>query len=93
MPRTPDGCRIEARVTPRSSRSSIELTTEGSLKIWTSSAPTDGQANASVCILVAKALGIANSRVRIVRGDTSRTKILAIEGLRIEEVLSRLRAG
>ena len=89
--RKPDPrCQIQVRVTPRSSQNKIAVACGGTLQIWVTAAPTDGQANAAVCELVAKALGLANSRVCIVRGEASRDKVLAIDGMAFEEVSSRL---
>lgn len=44
-------------------------------------APEGGKANAAVCVVVAKALHVPKSAVRVVRGDTARHKILRIESV------------
>jgi len=77
------------RVQPRSSRSSLEVKGD-TVKVWTTAAPTDGQANAAVCNLIAKRLGVAPGRVQIIRGQTSRNKTLRIEGMLLSEALARL---
>lgn len=41
----------------------------------------DGKANAAVCALVAKAAGVAPSRVRVIRGERGRDKVLRVEGV------------
>jgi uncharacterized protein YggU (UPF0235/DUF167 family) len=48
--------------------------------------PVDGRANAALCRLVAKRLGIAPSRVSVFRGAGSRDKVLAVEGLGADEL-------
>jgi len=83
-------CDIRVKVTPRSSRNTISLESDQSLKIWVTAAPTDGQANKAVCDLLAKELGIAKSNVSIAKGGTSREKVLRIDGLTSEEVVSKL---
>lgn len=83
---------LPVRVTPRSSRNKLVLESDGSLKIWVTSSPTDGQANDAVCALVAKILKVANSRVRVLKGHTSRNKTVAIEGLTREECIDRFQA-
>ncbi|HBM72232.1 MAG TPA: DUF167 domain-containing protein, partial [Erythrobacter sp.] len=40
--------------------------------------PENGAANAATEKLVARALGVATSRCRIVRGATSRAKVLSV---------------
>ncbi len=75
-------------MTPRSSRDRIEADGE-TVRIWTTAPPTDGQANEAVCKLLAKKLGLAPSRLNLVRGETSREKIFEIEGLTSEEAFKR----
>ena len=41
--------------------------------------PEDGKANAAVIKLLAKALGVAKSRLVLVRGATSRDKLFRID--------------
>jgi uncharacterized protein YggU (UPF0235/DUF167 family) len=41
--------------------------------------PQDGAANEAVLALLAEALGIATSRLRMLRGATSREKLVRIE--------------
>lgn len=50
------------------------------LKVRVSAAPSDGAANAAVVALIAKALKVPRSAVRIASGETSRTKRLEIDG-------------
>ncbi len=52
--------------------------------------PEDGRANEALVALVARKLGIPRSNIQIARGHRSRDKVLAIEGLEAERVLSRL---
>ena len=82
-------CRLEVRVTPRASRDRIEAG-ELSVRVWTTAAPTDGGANEAVLRLLAKRLGIAPSRLTIVRGESSRDKVIEVEGLAAAEAQARL---
>lgn len=50
------------------------------LKLRVRALPTDGAANAAVEALVAKALGVPKSAVRVVTGGKNRLKGLEIEG-------------
>ena len=58
------------------------------LKLRVSAAASEGAANAAVMALVAKALKVPRSAVRIAAGDTSRVKRLDIEGVDEAEVSS-----
>jgi uncharacterized protein YggU (UPF0235/DUF167 family) len=80
---------LTLRVTPRSSRNLLEWN-DGDLKAWVSAAPTDGQANEAVIKLLAHRLGIAPSKITLLRGTTSRIKHFRIDGLTKEAVLARL---
>ena len=53
--------------------------------------PVDGKANDALCRLVAKAAGVAPSRVTILRGHTARDKVLKVEG--VEEPALRAALG
>lgn len=51
------------------------------LKARVRAPPEDGKANAALEALIAKALGIAKGKVRVVRGQTARMKALEIDGV------------
>ncbi len=70
--------RLAVKVTPGAREESVTLTPDAVLvKVR---APADkGAANAAVLEVVARALGLAPSRVRLLRGATSREKVLAVE--------------
>lgn len=77
---SPNGT-LAVRVTPKArggERIVVEDTPEGRARVWVSAPPEDGKANAAVCRLVAKALGVPKSAVSVARGDTSREKLLHI---------------
>lgn len=50
------------------------------LKLRVRALPAEGAANTAVCALVAKALGLPKSAVRVVTGGKNRLKGLEIEG-------------
>ena len=52
--------------------------------------PEDGQANAELCRLVADAMGVPPSAVRVAAGHTSRRKSLCVDGLDVQAALGRL---
>ncbi|MDO9556836.1 MAG: DUF167 domain-containing protein [Coriobacteriia bacterium] len=77
--------RMTLHVTPKSGRDEIVGWRGGELFVRVTAPPEDGKANAAVCKLVAKRLGVPKSAVRVVRGDTSRHKMLEIDGIAEEE--------
>ena len=72
---------LRVRLTPRASREQVTLQDDGSLAVRVSAPPVDGRANAALERAVAGALGIAPSRVNLVRGTRGRDKTLRVEGL------------
>ena len=52
------------------------------LKARVRAAPSEGEANAALCRLLAKALGIPPGRVAVVGGATSRLKRVKVDGRR-----------
>ncbi len=53
--------------------------------------PVRGRANAALVKALSKSLGVPKTAVRVVRGASSRFKVVAVEGLETEEALRRLR--
>lgn len=82
-------CRLDLKVTPRASRNRVVR--EGDLiRVWVTAAPADGEANAAVVKVLAKALALPPSAVTIVSGLTSRHKTVEVDRLDLPEALSRL---
>jgi uncharacterized protein YggU (UPF0235/DUF167 family) len=87
--------RLAVRLTPRGGRDAIEGFTEDEagrplLKARVAAPPVEGEANAALIRLLAKALGLPRSALRIASGDTARVKVLEIDGLSEAELRQRL---
>lgn len=82
---------ISVRVTPRASSNRIELGDDGSVRVYVTAAPTDGEANKAVIELVAKKLHVAKSAIVIIRGDSSRNKSLEIASMALSEIVEHFR--
>ena len=85
---------IAIRVTSRSAKPGIGGWRAGAdgreeLEVRVAEAPADGAANSAVVKLLAKALGVPKSEVRIVAGQASRHKRIDVS-LDLEEVRRRL---
>jgi len=81
------------KVQPKASRDQVVGYRGGVLQLRVTAPPDKGRANAAVVALLADALGVAKSRVRIVRGQSSRDKVLAVESLTQEDVRGLLETG
>ena len=87
--------RLAVRLTPRGGRDAIEGWGEDDagrplLKARVAAPPVEGEANAALVKLLAKALGQPRSAVRIASGETARVKVLEIDGLDEAEARRRL---
>ena len=69
--------RLAVRVTPGARVESLEIT-DGRLLAKVRVKPEDGKATAAVQDLLASALGVAPSRLSLLRGATSREKLVRI---------------
>ena len=77
---------LALHVTPKAGKDQIvglRMTDDGlqEVLVRVTAAPNDGEANKAVRKLLAKELGIAKSKVSILRGETSRHKLLEIDCL------------
>jgi len=69
---------ISVRVKPRSKKTGVEFSNDGSLVLKINEPPVDGKANKAVVETIAELYGIAKSTVRIISGETSRSKRVEI---------------
>ncbi|HEY6693016.1 MAG TPA: DUF167 domain-containing protein [Solirubrobacteraceae bacterium] len=69
---------LAVRLQPRARRDEIVGERNGVLVVRVTAPPVDGRANAALCRLIAKAVGVAPSRVEIVRGHGSRDKVVRV---------------
>ncbi len=81
---------IAIRVTTRAGKDAVTGEREGRLTLSVRAAPTDGEANASVIKVLAKAMGVPKSSVELVHGARGREKSVRVCGLNAEEVRARL---
>jgi uncharacterized protein len=72
---------LRVRLQPRARREEIVGERGGAVLVRVTAPPVDGKANAALCALVAKAAGVAPSRVSVVRGHAARDKVLRVEGV------------
>ena len=72
-----EGAEIAVRVTPKASRDRI-LVEDDAIRVYVTTVPEDGKANKAVVKLLSKALGVPKTRLDLIRGATSRDKVLRI---------------
>lgn len=81
---------LQIRVVPRANRNSIEVGSDGQIKIRVTAAPERGKANDAVIALLSKRIGVPKRNIEIVRGHTARDKTVRVEGATKKEVLEKI---
>ena len=81
--------RLSVRLTPRADRDSIDGVGDGVLRARVSAPPVDGAANAALVRLIASELKVPKGAVWIVSGESSRSKIVAVDGVSRESIVAR----
>ena len=79
--KTKDGIVIEVKVEPRSSKKGIAGVMGDMLKVKLTAPPVEGEANEQLIEVISEATGIRKSRIRIIKGLSSKKKVVAINGI------------
>jgi uncharacterized protein (TIGR00251 family) len=87
---TTDG--LEIRLQPRGGRDQVMGERDGAVLIRIAAPPVDGKANAALIAFVAKTVGVPKGSVVIIRGETSRNKIIRVAGRAADDVRAALLA-
>lgn len=82
--------RLAVKVQPGSSRNRLVGETAGEWKITVTAPPVEGRANAAVIELLSQWLAVPRSAIRIVKGETSRRKVIEVSGITLESAVQRL---
>ena len=85
--------RISVRVHPSAARSEVMSFTDGVLQVRVSAPPIKGKANKELIAFLSRLLGVGKSKIDIIRGLTTRDKVIAINGLSQEDIMKRLSPG
>jgi uncharacterized protein len=93
---TPDGVLISVWAKPRASKSRVlgrreDGKGETQLEVALAAPPVDGAANQELLDFLARLLQVGRSRLVLVRGDSSRLKVVRVSGIRAQEVVEALR--
>ena len=70
--------RLHVRVQPRAARTAVAGEHAGVVRIRLAAPPVDGAANDELVRFISRALHIAASRVRVISGAASRSKVVEI---------------
>ena len=70
--------RINVRVIPRAKLNQVEVQPDGTVRVHTTTAPTDGKATNDVIKMLAEHYGVPKTSIKLVRGATSRDKVFEV---------------
>jgi uncharacterized protein (TIGR00251 family) len=69
--------KINVKVIPNANKNELQKTADR-YRVYVQSPPMDGKANAALIKLLSKEFGVPKSNIEIIRGLTSREKVLAV---------------
>jgi uncharacterized protein (TIGR00251 family) len=89
-----DSFDVTIRVKVRASRTRVTAVRDGQIEIAIAAPPVDGAANAELIRFLVDTTAIPKSRITLIRGERSRTKVVRFQGVTasvIEQTLSDTR--
>lgn len=87
MKREPsEGVTFNVKVVPRAHRSEIVGMENDALKVRLNAPPVEGRANQALVELLAHALGVPRATIEIIRGASSRHKVVRVRGAPTEKI-------
>jgi uncharacterized protein len=92
----PEGLILPVRAQPRARKTGVMGEQAGALKVAVTAPPEDGRANQALVDVLAEALGLKRSQVRLLSGATARDKRFLLQGVprtTLEQRLSELLGG
>ncbi len=84
------GVILSIKVQPRASRNEIGETLGSELRVKVTAPPVDAAANEAVIRLLAETLGCPRNHLELLKGHTSRHKIIRVVGVSAEAIVARL---
>jgi len=85
--------RISLHVYPNAPRNEIVGFSDGVLGVKVAAPPVKGQANRELVAFLSQLLDVSKSSLAIIKGHTSRNKLISVRDLSQEEVIRRLLPG
>jgi uncharacterized protein (TIGR00251 family) len=81
---------FKVRVQPRAPQTGVTGEHAGALKVRVAAPPVDGKANQECRRFLSKLLGVPQSSVEIISGESSRDKLIRVRGLSAERARQSL---
>ena len=81
--------KIPLRVHLNATKNEVMGLADGVLQVKVSAPPVKGKANKELIDFLSRVLGVGRSQISIIKGHTSRNKVIAIDGLSRDEIMGR----
>ena len=85
-----DSAIVVLKVIPNADRDALAEIKENKLVVRLRAPAVDGKANTALVKFFSKRFGLAKSRISIIQGEKSRTKVLSLAGVDPQEIISSL---
>ena len=82
--------RILLRVYPNAARNEVVGVTGGVLVVKIAAPPVKGKANRELVAFLSQMLDVGRGSLSIIKGHTSRNKVITVDGLSQDEIMKRL---
>ena len=82
--------KVTVRVYPNAARNELLGSIDHVMQVRVSAPPVKGKANKELIAFLSQLLDVNKSQISIVKGQTARNKVIAIQGLSQEEIARRL---
>jgi len=83
-------CRVEFKALPNAPKTQVIGWLGEAIKVKLHAPALDGKANVALCSFLAESLCLPRSSIRLLKGETSRKKLVEISGLTREQVIAVL---
>jgi uncharacterized protein (TIGR00251 family) len=90
LKRVEGGVLLAVKLQPRASANRIEHTPGNELRVRVTAPPVDSAANEALVRVLAERLDCGKGKIELVKGQTSRHKLLKLYGFTAEQVLALL---
>ncbi|MEW6067238.1 MAG: DUF167 domain-containing protein [Nitrospirota bacterium] len=79
--RSNKGIVLKIKVQPRSSKKGISAISDNTIKVCVNAPPAGGAANGELIEILSEAFDIKKTAIKIIRGKSSKDKIVEIQGI------------
>ncbi len=74
---------VQVKVKPRASSNRVRETPDGTLEVWVTAPPVEGEANRAVIRLLADYFDVPPSNIEMISGETGRIKKFRVYSRRV----------